>query len=248
MSITISSWCLCPLQVSMTLTQRRFNAGPSSPAPAITHATPRSASCWCQCAHRVHADTDPMTAKCWASIAGAGQHRFDIGQGILLAGHTSLQWAVQSYTPYIDPMLSQCWPIACNGAVTPVQTRPIIVSQRMSTRMKFFAVAVSSAAQKHWAFNAKVGLMLGKLKFHQLEVPTAFVLLHRHILVFLCEMETHSEGPVNTLTCLSVDEMLYHCLRRSPNIKTTWSRKSWINPEEQLWIHNIKIQYLRIIM
>ena len=34
-------------------------------------------------------------------------------------------------------------------------------------------------------------------------------------------MEALSEGPVNTLTCLSVGGMLYHCLRRWPNIKTT---------------------------
>ena len=64
----------------------RFNAGPPSPAPANTHTLLGSASLWCQCVHRVHAATDPMTAKCWAIVAGAGQHRFDTGQGILLAG------------------------------------------------------------------------------------------------------------------------------------------------------------------
>ena len=38
-----SGWCLCPLQVSTTLTQCLFNAGPPSPAPAITYSIPRSA-------------------------------------------------------------------------------------------------------------------------------------------------------------------------------------------------------------
>ena len=38
-------------------------------------------------------------------------------------------------------------------------------------------------------------------------------------------METHSEGPVNTLIWLSVGLMLYHCLKRRPNIKTTLGRR-----------------------
>ena len=39
-------------------------------------------------------------------------------------------------------------------------------------------------------------------------------------------METHSEGQVNTLTCLSVEWMLYHC--RWPNIKTTLVRRFFV--------------------
>ena len=43
-------------------------------------------------------------------------------------------------------------------------------------------------------------------------------------------------------TCTSLDRQRF----------TSWSRKSWINPKEQLWIlkktHGIKLQYLRIIM
>ena len=38
-------------------------------------------------------------------------------------------------------------------------------------------------------------------------------------------METHSEGPVNTLIGLSVRLMLYHHLRCRPNIKTTLGRR-----------------------
>ena len=39
-----------------------------------------------------------------------------------------------------------------------------------------------------------------------------FVLLNRDI--FVCQMESSSECPVHTLTCLSADSVLYHCLRR----------------------------------
>ena len=39
--------------------------------PMPDHAILGSASCWCQCVHRVHAASDPMMAKCWASVAGA---------------------------------------------------------------------------------------------------------------------------------------------------------------------------------
>ena len=48
MFITISSWCLCPLQVSTTLTQCRLNAGPTSPALASIDSTMGSALSWRQ--------------------------------------------------------------------------------------------------------------------------------------------------------------------------------------------------------
>ena len=47
----------------------------------------------------------------------------------------------------------------------------------------------------------------------------AFVVLNRYI--FVCQMESHSGCTVHTLTCLSVDLMLYHYSRRWPNIRTT---------------------------
>ena len=47
----------------------------------------------------------------------------------------------------------------------------------------------------------------------------AFALLNRYI--FVCQKESHSECPVHTLTCISVDLRLYHYPRRLPNIKTT---------------------------
>ena len=64
--------------------------------------------------------------------------------------------------------------------------------------------------------------MNSDFKIQKSEVPTElFVLLYRY--VFVCEIETYSEGPVNTLKCLSVGSimsMLYRCLRRWLNIKT----------------------------
>ena len=56
-----------------TSTRRRFNNGPPSPALAINHLTLDSAFCWRWCVHRVQADTDQMSVKCWASVASAAQ-------------------------------------------------------------------------------------------------------------------------------------------------------------------------------
>ena len=125
MFIIISSLCLYPLQISTTLTQCRFNAGPTLPAPTNTHAILSSASCWCQCVHRVHAATDPMTAKCRASVAGAGQHRFDAGW----ARVTTMR-RVGLYRKH-RPNAGLILATACNGAVTLVQPRLSIVSQRI---------------------------------------------------------------------------------------------------------------------
>ena len=44
-------------------------------------------------------------------------------------------------------MPAQCWPTACNGAVTLVQPRPSIVSQRMSTRRK---ILMLGKFRKQW--------------------------------------------------------------------------------------------------
>ena len=41
---------------------------------------------WRWCVSRVQADTDPMSGKCWASIAGSGQYPFSPGQYFMLAG------------------------------------------------------------------------------------------------------------------------------------------------------------------
>ena len=73
MFITIFSRCLCRLRVSTTLTQLRYNAGPSSMALASTFLTPSSASCWLgavwiQCTVYTWS-TDPMPAQCWVSVA-----------------------------------------------------------------------------------------------------------------------------------------------------------------------------------
>ena len=95
----------CPLQVSTTLNQCRFDAGTPSPAPASTHAILGSASWWCQCVLKVDAAAKPMSAKCWASVARAGQHSFYTEQGILLAGPTWLQCPCRP----IHNTPTQCW-------------------------------------------------------------------------------------------------------------------------------------------
>ena len=59
-------------QQTLHSTQCRFTAGPPSLTLAINHSTLDSASRWRWCVHRVQADTDPMSVKCWASVAGAG--------------------------------------------------------------------------------------------------------------------------------------------------------------------------------
>ena len=41
-----------------------------------------SAYCW----QRIQADTDPMSVKCWASVAGVGQFPFRLSQYFMLAG------------------------------------------------------------------------------------------------------------------------------------------------------------------
>ena len=58
-------------------------------------------------------------------------------------------------------------------------------------------------------------------KFHQSDVPTEILCFY----VDIYFLWTHSEGSVNTLSCLSAYWMLYHCLRRWSNIKTTLGRR-----------------------
>ena len=55
------------------------------PALAINHSTLDSASCWRWCVHRVQADTDPMSVKCWSSFAGAGQYPCSPSRYFILA-------------------------------------------------------------------------------------------------------------------------------------------------------------------
>ena len=52
-----------------TSTQCPFNAGPPLSALSINLSTLDSAFCWRWCVQRVQADTDPMSVKCWASVA-----------------------------------------------------------------------------------------------------------------------------------------------------------------------------------
>ena len=46
--------------------------------------------------------------------------------------------------------------------------------------------------------------------------------LYFYIDIYLFVKKGHSAGPVNTLTCLSVGLILYHCVRHWPNIGSTF--------------------------
>ena len=116
MFITIFSWCLCPLQVYTTLTQCRINAGPPLPALTSIHSTLGSASCWQQGVHRVHAETGPMSVKCWASVASTGKHPFNTEQLILLAGCAWLPCTL--CTDYRFSMPAQSWAIVVSHCMS----------------------------------------------------------------------------------------------------------------------------------
>ena len=62
-----------------------FNAGPLSPYLAMNHSTLDSAFCWRWCVHRVQHDTDPISFKCWASVAGAGHYPVSPSEYFILA-------------------------------------------------------------------------------------------------------------------------------------------------------------------
>ena len=59
-----------------------------------------SAYCW----RRVQADTDPMSAKCWGSVAGAGQYPFSPSEYFMLAVPA----------PCFEKQGS-CWPNVCDA-------------------------------------------------------------------------------------------------------------------------------------
>ena len=160
MFITISGWCLSPLQVSTTWANG-LNSGPPLPALANTYSILSSVMCWCQCVHRVHADTDPTSVKCWASIAGAGQYPFNTEQSIFLAARDDNAHCTQD-TP------SECLLSVDPPSLTLVQPWSSIVSQRM---LRF-------RNTKARAFNTKVGLMLGK--WHE-QRPNIKIPLRQHV-------------------------------------------------------------------
>ena len=62
-------------QQTLHSTQCRVNAGPPLPTLAINHlpwTVLTVGGVVSTCVHRVQADTDPISVKCWASVAGAG--------------------------------------------------------------------------------------------------------------------------------------------------------------------------------
>ena len=141
MFITISGWYMSPLQGSTTLTQCRFNVYPPSPAPAY-YSMLGSVLCWCQCINRAHTDRT--------------QRRLNVGPSFIQ--HRAVHFTHDTRT--------QCLLNVGPLSVTPEQhwTSIVGLSQRMSTRRKIYTLRlhVSSATQKHGAFNPKDGLMLRK--------------------------------------------------------------------------------------
>ena len=83
--------------------------------------------CW----RRLQADTDPMSVKCWASVAGASQYPFSPSQYFMLPVRA------QCFEPKLDcdagphsawrqtrhayPILGQCWLSVVDGGPTLVQ-------------------------------------------------------------------------------------------------------------------------------
>ena len=89
-------WCnASPL--SATLAQHQTSTGSMSSVcwVAFNSTWSDSAYCW----QLVQADTDPMSVKCWASVAGADQYPFSPSQYFILAG-------LRAHTP----MPFKCWP------------------------------------------------------------------------------------------------------------------------------------------
>ena len=63
-----------------------------------------SAYCW----WRVQADTDPMSLKCWASVASAGQYPFSPSQYFMLVG-VSAHSIHRPNARYTDTLPDQWW-------------------------------------------------------------------------------------------------------------------------------------------
>ena len=164
------------LQSARHQTNADFKADPPSAVLANTYSIMGSVICLCQCVHRAHADTDPTSVKCWVSAARPGQHTINTEQCILL---DTYDYNVPCRPTYDTP--TQCPLNAGPPSVMPVQPRNCIVTQRMSTRRKlcrFKAARVFSGIKKHWAFNPKAGLMLGKLRK---QPPNIKLALHQHV-------------------------------------------------------------------
>ena len=99
-----------------TLTQCWTKSGPSSATLAqhqtSTGSTPRvcgsgSAYCW----RRVQANTDPISVKCWASVAGAGQYLFSPSQYLMLAVPACWWYRLDA----LNQSWVKCWPSICDA-------------------------------------------------------------------------------------------------------------------------------------
>ena len=87
---------------SATLAQHQTSTGS---APRVCWEL-RSISCWSDgtyCWQRLQVDTDPMSVKCWASVAGAVQYPFSPSQFFILA--------VPACCQYWHDALNESWVI-----------------------------------------------------------------------------------------------------------------------------------------
>ena len=132
-------------------TRRRPNARPPSATLAqhqtSTGSTPRV--CWAvfnswsvssYCWWRVKAKNNPMSVKCWASVASAGQY-----PSVLV----SIQrWRDCVPIAYIAPMLFKCWPasytMARHRTVTPTHCQLYRLYQHDALKQSWVNVGLSS--------------------------------------------------------------------------------------------------------
>ena len=87
----------------------------------------------------VYTTTDPISVKCWASAPA-------LASVDLIPGKASCWLGAPDYNARCRPIHDtptqcrlECWSAARNGAVTLVQARPSIATQRMSTSRKIYA-------------------------------------------------------------------------------------------------------------
>ena len=112
-SVSNTTWFVNTPSKHKTLTRCWSNAGTLSATLAqhrsSTGSTPRV--CWAgassYCWWRVQTDTNPMSVKCWASVAGAGQYSFSPSQCFMLA--VPAQCLNQSWVNVGDAVHLSAW-------------------------------------------------------------------------------------------------------------------------------------------
>ena len=135
---------------SATLTQHQNSTG-SKPRvcwAAFNSSWSGSTYCW----RWVQADIDPMSVKCWASVAGAGQYLFSPSQYFMLA--VPARWC--------EPKLDSYWP----AMFAQHRRRWVNISPALGQRLVFAGAACDftmknigqidrQKRQTHWADKGK---------------------------------------------------------------------------------------------